>query len=93
MKITAIPYSARSRVDEKKDLLLRGDVERSGWLVGDEQGGIASQCKGDHRTLAHATRKLVRVIVDPCTRIGDADLVQKLQRTFASFRRGRAGCG
>ena len=55
-----------------EDLRLHGDVQRGGRLVGDQQLGVAGQRHGDHRALAHAAGELVRVVVDPRSRLRDA---------------------
>jgi len=47
-------------VEQLEDLLLHGDVERRGGLVGDEQPGARGQGHGDHGALAEAPRKLMR---------------------------------
>jgi hypothetical protein len=51
-----------------EDLRLDRDVERRGGLVGDEQSRSQRQCHRDHRALAHAARKPVRVVVEPFRR-------------------------
>ena len=54
------------RGEQVEDLLLHGDVERGGRLVGDDQRGRAHQAHADHGPLAHAAGELVRVL--PCAR-------------------------
>ena len=76
---------------EVEDLLLDGDVERGGRLVGDQQLGIAGDGHGDHDALALAARHLVRKGAEPLRRIGDADLRQQFDGAGAAgaARRGR----
>jgi hypothetical protein len=71
-----------------EDLRLDGDVERRGRLVGDQHLGIAGQRHGDHDALAHAARKLVRILVERGGGVGDAHQSQHLDRAFpAAFAR------
>jgi hypothetical protein len=58
-------------------------VERRGRLVGDQKIGPGDQHHGDHRPLAHAARKLVRIgVVDPLG-IVDVHRIQHLDRPRA----------
>ncbi len=63
--------------EQVEDLLLDGDVERGGRLVGDQELGLAGDRHRDHDALLLAARQLVRVGVDAQLRIGDADFVQE----------------
>ncbi len=65
-------------LDDFQDLRLDGDVQRGARFVGDQQGGAAHQRHGDHRPLAHAAGKLVRVFADPLCRFGNSDGIQKV---------------
>ena len=47
--------------DQLQDLRLRGDVERGGRLVGDQEPRIERQRHRDHGALALAARQLVRI--------------------------------
>ena len=49
--------------DQDEDLLLRGDVERRRRFVGNEQGGIEGQRRGDHHALTLSAGDLVGVDV------------------------------
>ena len=49
-------------VEQFEDLLLDGDVEGGGRLVGDQQLRLAGQRHGDHDPLAHAAGELVREV-------------------------------
>ena len=63
---------------EVEDLRLDRHVERRRRLVGDQELRLAGQRHRDHRALAHAARELVRVVVQPRRRAGDADAVEQL---------------
>ena len=63
-----------------EDLRLDGDIERRGGLVGDEQLRLAGQRHGDHHSLPHPARELVRVRIGPGLRIRYADQLQHLDR-------------
>ena len=54
---------------------LYGHIESGCGFVGDQQGGIARKCHGDHDPLSHTTGKLVRVFLQPFFRIGDSHQV------------------
>ena len=64
-------------LEDIEDLGLDGDVEGGGGLVGDEDLGFVGDRHGDHRPLAHPAGVLVRVLVGPRCRVGDADHVQQ----------------
>ena len=55
------------------DLRLERHVERRRRFVGDQQRRVHHQRHGDAYSLAHATGKLVRVLVEPRDRVRDAD--------------------
>ena len=59
-----------------EDLGLDGDIEGGGGLIGDQQFGPTGHGLGDHHPLAHAARKLVRILLQPARRIRDAHLFQ-----------------
>ena len=86
MMISATFEPARQLLHQFEDLRLDGDVERGGRLVGDDQLGVAGQRDGDHDALAHAAGKLVRILLQPPRRIGDADQIQQFDG--ALVRRG-----
>ena len=71
-------------VDEVEDLRLDGDVEGGRRLVGDEQLRVVDQAERDHGALAHTARELVRVLVGPTLRVGDADEVEHLDRALVA---------
>ena len=62
-------------LEEVEDLRLHRDVERGGGLVGEEHRRAAGERDRDRDALAHAARQLVRVLVEPPSRLGDADVV------------------
>ena len=76
--------------DQLEDLGLDRDVERRRRLVGDQEVGVARERHRDHHPLAHAARELVRVVVDPLLRVGDADGAEQLDRPVAGLRLGAA---
>ena len=55
---------------QDEDLLLRGDVERGGRLVGDHQRRIAGERCGDQQALPLAAGELVRIALQCRLRIG-----------------------
>ncbi len=44
-----------------QDLALHDDIERSGWLIEDDQLGLQCERHCDDHALAHAARQLVRI--------------------------------
>ena len=75
---------ARLQLDEElEDLRLDGDVERRRRLVGDQEARIAGERHRDHHPLAHASRELVRIIVEALFGIGDAHEPQHPRRLVA----------
>ena len=81
---------ARQILHQLENLRLDGDVERGGGLVGDDQLGIAGKPDRDHHTLPHAARELMRVLIEPPLRIGDADQLQEFDCARLRFRVGHA---
>ena len=49
---------------QSQDLILDGDVQCRGRLVGEQQAGRARQRDRDHDALTHAARELVRVVAE-----------------------------
>src|SRR5882762_955895 len=76
--------------DQLQDLALHGDVERRGRLIGDEQLRLAGDRHGDHDALLLASGELERVGAELRLRLGEADLVQKLDRAQPRLRRGQS---
>ena len=54
-------------------LRLHGDIERGGRFIGEQQAGVAGQRHGDHYPLAHAAAKLVRILLQAGSAIGNPD--------------------
>jgi hypothetical protein len=77
--------------DQAQDLRLRGDIQRRGRLVGDQQRRIEHQRHRDHDALALAARELVRVGGHHALRIGQRDLADDVENPFSSVRRIQAG--
>src|SRR5262249_59029470 len=75
---------------EIEDLRLHRDIEGGRRLVGDEKVWITSQRHRDHDALAHATRKLVRVVLETLLGRRDAYTAQHLDRPLT--RRLRRHC-
>ena len=76
-------------LEQGEDLRLHGDVERRRRLVGDQHLGLQRERHRDHRPLPHAAGELVRVVVDPPRRVGDADRVEQLDRPLARLALAR----
>ena len=72
-----------------ENLRLAGHVQGGGRLVGNQQFGVARQGHGNHDALAHAARKLVRIVLQPLRRIRDAHQVQHLGSTGHGRRSGQ----
>ena len=69
----AVPdCSLRSRISSQ-DLVLHGDVERRGRLVGDQQRRPVGHRHCRERPLAHAAGEFMRIGARPRLRIGNAD--------------------
>ncbi len=80
IRMTESPVSRAQRVEQPQDARLHRDVERGRRLVGDQQPGPAGEGDGDRDALAHAARELVRERVERPRRIGDAHLLEQLER-------------
>ena len=74
--------------DQPQDLRLRGDVERGGRLVGDEQRRLEHQRHRDHDALPLAAGELVRVRGEHALGVGQAHLAEDLEDPAAA-RGGR----
>ena len=78
MSTIAVPRCSCSFAQQLHDLGLDGDVEGGGRLVGQQQRRVEGQGHGDHGPLPHAAGELVRVLLGPAARVGDADLGQQV---------------
>ena len=67
--------------NEVEHLGLDCDVESGGWLIGHEELRSAGNRDGDHHTLAHATRELVRVRLGSPFGGGDPYLAEEFHGT------------
>ena len=93
MNSTPVPWRACSSQRQLQDLRLRGDVERGGRLVGDQQRRLEHQRHRDHDALALAARELVRIATRPCARARAAAPRATMSSTFARRCGGaRAAC-
>ena len=79
----AMPNFIAQALDQFNDLRLDGHIQRSGRLVSDQDLRIAGERHGNHHTLAHAARKLVRIILEAVLGLGDAHHPEQLSRAFA----------
>src|SRR5208283_56301 len=77
-------------VEQVEDLLLYGDIERGGGLVGDEQLRTVDDGHGDHDALAHASGELVRIAAGPLLGVGDGNVAHAFDRATPCFRFGDA---
>ena len=73
-----------------QDLRLDGAVERGGRLVGDQDLGIARHRHRDHDALAHAAGQLVRILLHPPPRLGDAHRIQHRDGALLGLRPAEA---
>jgi hypothetical protein len=76
---------------EFQDLCLRGDVERRGRLVRDQQCGIEHKSSRDHDALALAAGKLVRIGVDHLLGIGQMHRAHDVEHALAALLRVEVG--
>ena len=71
--------------DELEHLLLEGGVEARRRLVGDEQIGAAGQGHGERRPLRLSAGVLMHVVVGPALGVGDAHLVEEVDRPLLAL--------
>ena len=72
-------------VDEVENLLLDGDVEGGGGLVGNEKLGLGDEGHRDHHSLAHAAGEFVGIAVDAGFGFGDADFGERFDGAGAGL--------
>ena len=77
--------------DQGQDLLLRGDVERRGRLVRDQQFGFEHQRHRDHDALALSARQPVRVGGEDALHVGQPDMLHHRQDLLATGARIEIG--
>ena len=73
---------AAEPVEQAQDPRLHGDVERRRRLVGDQQPRPAGESDRDRDPLPHPARELVREPPQRGLRVGDAHVVQQLDRAL-----------
>ena len=66
-------------------LCLDSDVERGRWLVRDEELWIARHHHCNHRSLAHATAELERILSRDSLRLGNSHLIEQLDCPTHAF--------
>ena len=76
-----------------QDLRLDRDIERGGWLVGDQQAGVVGERHGDHDALALAAAELVGVGVEPGGGVGEAGAGEQVDDGLAGGRAAMQGAG
>ncbi len=80
------------QVNQKiKDLRLNGHIKRRCGFIRNQQFGFTCKRHGDHHTLAHSARQLVREGGQALGRIGNADLIHQLNRASLPFRTVQRG--
>jgi hypothetical protein len=72
-------------LEKLENLLLHGDIERGGGLVGDEHAGIGGKGHGDHDALAQAAGKLMRILTGAARRIGNGGEFERAHDARAYF--------
>ena len=77
-------------VEQVEDLLLNGDIERGGGLVGNEQLRAVDDGHGDHDALAHASGELMRITAGALFGVGDGNVAHASDRLAPCFRFGDA---
>ncbi|MNI68962.1 hypothetical protein D3C73_1246860 [compost metagenome] len=78
-------------LDQEQDLRLDGHIQRGCRLIGNQQLRVACQRNGNHDTLPHAARELMRILMKPTFRVGDPDLCEQLQRFASRLRPANFG--
>ena len=71
--------------DELENLRLRGDVQRGGGLVGNQEHGLQHQGHGDHDALALTATELVRVTRHHALGLGQQHFTHDVQDLDATF--------
>ena len=79
--------------DQGQDLLLRGDVERRGRLVGDQQFRFEHQRHRDHDALALAAGQTVRIGSEDTLDLGQTAPVPSSPGFWCAARAHRDRCG
>src|SRR5436189_1613687 len=82
------PPIAMQIFEQRQDLPARFAVERSGWLVRQNEGGVIHNCAGDCDTLLLAPRQLMRPVVAARSK---PNPLKRVFRAAMSLRRCHAG--
>ena len=93
MRMIALPVSCCRLCISVQDLRLDRDVQRGGGLVGDQQARLTGQRHRDHRALAHAARKPVRIGARRAARARACAPCAASRARVLRFRRGSSGGG
>src|SRR5664279_3065860 len=74
------------RAKQVKHLRLNGDIERGGWLVGDQQRRPVHHGHRNHHALALSAGELVRIVARAPVGIGNGDGAQGFNRALPALR-------
>jgi len=75
-------------LQQRENLLLHGDVECGGRLVGDEHAGAGGESHGDQDALAETAGKLVGILASAEGRIGHGGASERIQNAAAEIGGG-----
>ena len=67
---------ANDLAQQLEHLRLNRYVERGGWFVGDDERRVRRERNRNHHALAHATRELMRIVLQALTRLGDTHAIE-----------------
>src|SRR5688500_18022556 len=76
------------RSQQIQDLRLGGHIQSSGWFIGNQQTGSATERHSDDSALAHATTQLEGVIIDDLLRPRHSYTCQQVNGLFTSLLLG-----
>ena len=68
-----------------QDLCLDGYVQGCGRLICNKKSWLAGYCHGDHHSLAHTARKLMRIFLHPLLRSSDPNSFQNVHSSCPGF--------
>jgi hypothetical protein len=80
-------------IEHLQDLGLHRHVQRGRGLVGYQDLRLGGQGYRDHDPLPHAAAQLVRIRLEPLNRIGNAYLLEQLERPFPGLSPGHLEVG
>src|SRR5262245_15457865 len=78
-------------LEQAQNLGLRGDVERGGGLVGNNEGRLQRQRHRNHHALALSARELVWVALENALGLGQAHVAEHLDHALAALRGPQGG--